>query len=201
MLSPKREGSERRGTRDSESERKAREELCRVHCNQRRRFSAETTETTIKTPSTLRCLREKTATAAATATELEVASVIRVQGPEPPREKEREKRRRGREGEREGSFLARSNKGSREREMKPKDHLYIGRPLPLKMEKGEEDKGNGRKWKKVNFPLFLFQLSIPGIYLTSVMAITCVSVIMTVCVLNFFYRGPTLTHVPIWAQR
>ena len=40
----------------------------------------------------------------------------------------------------------------------------------------------------------------PGIYLTSVMAITCVSVIMTVTVLNFFYRGPTLTHVPIWAQ-
>jgi hypothetical protein len=40
-----------------------------------------------------------------------------------------------------------------------------------------------------------------GIYLTSVMAITCVSVIMTVCVLNFFYRGPTLTHVPIWAQK
>ena len=40
-----------------------------------------------------------------------------------------------------------------------------------------------------------------GIYLTSVMAITCVSVIMTVIVLNFFYRGPTLTHVPVWAQR
>ena len=33
------------------------------------------------------------------------------------------------------------------------------------------------------------------------MAITCVSVIMTVIVLNFFYRGPTLTHVPVWAQR
>jgi len=32
------------------------------------------------------------------------------------------------------------------------------------------------------------------------MAITCVSVIMTVIVLNFFYRGPTLTHVPAWAQ-
>ena len=45
-------------------------------------------------------------------------------------------------------------------------------------------------------PMFNF----PGIYLTSVMAITCVSVIMTVTVLNFFYRGPTLTHVPIWAQ-
>ncbi len=45
--------------------------------------------------------------------------------------------------------------------------------------------------------------SIPliGIYLTSVMAITCISVIMTVIVLNFFYRGPTLTHVPIWVQK
>lgn len=44
--------------------------------------------------------------------------------------------------------------------------------------------------------------SIPliGVYLTAVMAITCVSVIMTVIVLNFFYRGPTLTHVPAWAQ-
>ena len=46
-----------------------------------------------------------------------------------------------------------------------------------------------------NIPMF------SGIYLTSVMAITCVSVIMTVIVLNFFYRGPTLTHVPVWAQR
>jgi len=44
--------------------------------------------------------------------------------------------------------------------------------------------------------------SIPliGIYLTTVMAITCVSIIMTVIVLSFFYRGPTLTHVPAWAQ-
>ena len=41
---------------------------------------------------------------------------------------------------------------------------------------------------------------ISGVYLTAVMAITCVSVIMTVIVLNFFYRGPTLTHVPAWAQ-
>ena len=39
-----------------------------------------------------------------------------------------------------------------------------------------------------------------GIYLTSVMAITCVSVVMTVIVLNFFYRGPTLTEVPPWIQ-
>jgi hypothetical protein len=32
------------------------------------------------------------------------------------------------------------------------------------------------------------------------MAITCVSVVMTVIVLNFFYRGPTLTEVPEWIQ-
>ncbi|CAB4068499.1 unnamed protein product [Lepeophtheirus salmonis] len=44
--------------------------------------------------------------------------------------------------------------------------------------------------------------SIPliGIYLTTVMAITSVSVVMTVIVLNFFYRGPTVTPVPVWAQ-
>ena len=29
------------------------------------------------------------------------------------------------------------------------------------------------------------------------MAITCVSIIMTVIVLSFFYRGPTLTHVNV----
>ena len=45
-----------------------------------------------------------------------------------------------------------------------------------------------------DFPFF------SGIYLTSVMAITCISVIMTVMVLNFFYRGPTLSSVPPWAQ-
>eukprot|EP00090_Calanus_glacialis_P013356 TRINITY_DN21999_c0_g1_i1.p1 TRINITY_DN21999_c0_g1~~TRINITY_DN21999_c0_g1_i1.p1 ORF type:complete len:548 (-),score=90.05 TRINITY_DN21999_c0_g1_i1:452-2095(-) len=45
--------------------------------------------------------------------------------------------------------------------------------------------------------------SIPliGIYLTFVMAMTTVSVIMTVMVLNFFYRGPVLTEVPSWARR
>ena len=45
--------------------------------------------------------------------------------------------------------------------------------------------------------------SIPliGIYLTFVMAITCISVTMTVIVLNFFYRGPTLKPVPAWAQK
>ena len=40
-----------------------------------------------------------------------------------------------------------------------------------------------------------------GIYLTFVMAMTTVSVIMTVIVLNFFYRGPTLTEVPPWAKK
>jgi len=45
--------------------------------------------------------------------------------------------------------------------------------------------------------------SIPliGIYLTFVMAMTTVSVIMTVMVLNFFYRGPVLTEVPSWARK
>jgi len=45
--------------------------------------------------------------------------------------------------------------------------------------------------------------SIPliGIYLTFVMAMTTVSVIMTVMVLNFFYRGPALTPVPAWAKK
>lgn len=49
----------------------------------------------------------------------------------------------------------------------------------------------------------LFSLCVlpAGIYLTSVMAITCVSVIMTVTVLNFFYRGPTLRHVPVFLQK
>jgi len=45
--------------------------------------------------------------------------------------------------------------------------------------------------------------SIPliGIYLTFVMAMTTVSVIMTVIVLNFFYRGPVLTEIPPWAKK
>ena len=53
------------------------------------------------------------------------------------------------------------------------------------------------QYNRINQNIAIFS----GIYLTSVMAITCVSVIMTVIVLNFFYRGPTLTHVPVWAQR
>ena len=52
---------------------------------------------------------------------------------------------------------------------------------------------------KIKFGIFISTL-LSGVYLTAVMAITCVSVIMTVIVLNFFYRGPTLTHVPAWAQ-
>ena len=40
-----------------------------------------------------------------------------------------------------------------------------------------------------------------GIYLTFVMAMTTVSVIMTVMVLNFFYRGPVLTEVPPWVRK
>ena len=33
------------------------------------------------------------------------------------------------------------------------------------------------------------------------MAMTTISIIMTVIVLNFFYRGPILTEVPPWARR
>lgn len=45
--------------------------------------------------------------------------------------------------------------------------------------------------------------SIPllGIYLTVVMAITCVSVVMTVIVINFHHRGPIKTRVPNWVRR
>ena len=53
---------------------------------------------------------------------------------------------------------------------------------------------------RLNNPSTIFLTLFSGIYLTTVMAITCVSIIMTVIVLSFFYRGPTLTHVPAWAQ-
>ncbi|KAL1422278.1 hypothetical protein MTO96_022155 [Rhipicephalus appendiculatus] len=45
--------------------------------------------------------------------------------------------------------------------------------------------------------------SIPllGIYLTAVMAITSISVVMTVIVLNFHYRGPSRKEVPAWLRR
>lgn len=44
--------------------------------------------------------------------------------------------------------------------------------------------------------------SIPllGIYLTAVMAITSISVVMTVIVLNFHYRGPSRKEVPPWLR-
>ena len=47
----------------------------------------------------------------------------------------------------------------------------------------------------------LYKTLSSGIYLTFVMAMTTVSIIMTVIVLNFFYRGPTLTEVPPWAKK
>lgn len=40
-----------------------------------------------------------------------------------------------------------------------------------------------------------------GIYLTAVMAITSVSIIMTVVVLNLHYRGPAKKEVPRWIRR
>ncbi|KZS09125.1 Acetylcholine receptor protein alpha [Daphnia magna] len=45
--------------------------------------------------------------------------------------------------------------------------------------------------------------SIPliGIYLTAVMAITSISVVMTVIVLNCHYKGPTAKQIPRWVKR
>ncbi|CAN7992835.1 unnamed protein product, partial [Ixodes hexagonus] len=45
--------------------------------------------------------------------------------------------------------------------------------------------------------------SIPllGIYLTAVMAITSISVVMTVIVLNFHYRGPSRKEAPYWLRQ
>ncbi|UYV77420.1 hypothetical protein LAZ67_15000962 [Cordylochernes scorpioides] len=40
-----------------------------------------------------------------------------------------------------------------------------------------------------------------GIYLTVVMAITSISIVMTVIVLNFHYRGPNRKEVPLWLKR
>ena len=40
-----------------------------------------------------------------------------------------------------------------------------------------------------------------GIYLTAVMAITSISVVMTVIVLNCHYKGPTAKQVPRWMRR
>ena len=40
-----------------------------------------------------------------------------------------------------------------------------------------------------------------GIYLTAVMAMTSVSVMMTVFVLNLHYRGPKKNEIPFWMQQ
>ena len=42
---------------------------------------------------------------------------------------------------------------------------------------------------------------VAGIYLTAVMAITSVSIIMTVIVLNLHYRGPAKKDVPKWIRK
>ena len=49
--------------------------------------------------------------------------------------------------------------------------------------------------------IMIIIIILAGIYLTFVMAMTTVSVIMTVMVLNFFYRGPILTEVPHWVRK
>jgi nicotinic acetylcholine receptor len=40
-----------------------------------------------------------------------------------------------------------------------------------------------------------------GLYLTAVMAMTSVSVMMTVFVLNLHYRGPKKNEIPFWLQQ
>ncbi len=42
---------------------------------------------------------------------------------------------------------------------------------------------------------------IEGLYLTAVMAMTSVSVMMTVFVLNLHYRGPKKNEIPFWLQQ
>ncbi len=44
-------------------------------------------------------------------------------------------------------------------------------------------------------------MALIGIYLTAVMAITSISVVMTVIVLNCHYKGPTAKQVPRWMRR
>ncbi|CAG0885889.1 unnamed protein product [Darwinula stevensoni] len=44
-------------------------------------------------------------------------------------------------------------------------------------------------------------MRLSGIYLTAVMAITSISVLMTVIVLNLHYRGPSKTQLPHWLRR
>lgn len=124
MLSPKREGRERRGTRDSESERKAGEELCKgalqptteilggndgnddknaIHAALPVREDGTGGDYRDRVGGRLRHPRSRSGTS---------------------------KRERKKEGEREGApFWQGQTRGRGEREMKPKDHLYIGRPL------------------------------------------------------------------------
>ena len=40
-----------------------------------------------------------------------------------------------------------------------------------------------------------------GLYLTAVMAMTSISVMMTVFVLNLHYRGPKKNEIPFWLQQ
>ena len=59
-------------------------------------------------------------------------------------------------------------------------------------------------FRLISYPVIVrrrHKIPSPGIYLTFVMAMTTVSVIMTVMVLNFFYRGPVLTEVPPWVRK
>lgn len=51
------------------------------------------------------------------------------------------------------------------------------------------------------FSVFTCLIDVAGIYLTAVMAITSVSVIMTVIVLNFHYRGPIRKEMPRWLKK
>lgn len=47
---------------------------------------------------------------------------------------------------------------------------------------------------------FTVLLKFTGIYLTAVMAITSISVIVTVVVLNLHYLGPRIRPVPSWLK-
>ena len=60
------------------------------------------------------------------------------------------------------------------------------------------------RFTSIFFPLSLCVLCETryiGIYLTAVMAITSISVVMTVIVLNCHYKGPTAKQVPRWMRR
>lgn len=49
--------------------------------------------------------------------------------------------------------------------------------------------------------IVFFLLLHQGLYLTAVMAMTSVSVMMTVFVLNLHYRGPKKNELPFWLQQ